>query len=302
MRVPVTDRGAIGFALAGFTLWVLADTTIKLVGRSRLPAYEMVGFLGLFIVGFLGVHALARGEVRALRPRNLPGQLVRSLLDLGNNLCVVVALRHLSLTLFYILVFLAPMVTTTLSAIFLRERLTWRKAAAIVTGFAGVVVAVDPFSSARQGDWTGFAACMVCVACFSVNMVWSHVMTQTESPQSLTFFSGAMMTVMGFGLMLWHAQPLTPELAGGLCGMGLFCATGTMCFFVALRHTSAATVSQYHYTQLLTGAVVAYLIWHTRPTGSMVLGGILIAASGLSIAWAASRERFSAIPLPVVPE
>ena len=30
--------GAIGFALAGFTFWLLADASIKLVGQSGLPA------------------------------------------------------------------------------------------------------------------------------------------------------------------------------------------------------------------------------------------------------------------------
>jgi len=58
---------------------------------------------------------------------------------------VVVALRHLSLTMFYILVFTAPMVIALLSSVFLREGLTWRKGVAIVAGFAGVVIAVNPW-------------------------------------------------------------------------------------------------------------------------------------------------------------
>ncbi len=44
-----SDLVAIGFALAGFTWWVLTDTCVKLVGQSGLPAYEMVAFLGLFM-------------------------------------------------------------------------------------------------------------------------------------------------------------------------------------------------------------------------------------------------------------
>lgn len=303
MKPSVSHLEAIGFALAGFTFWVLTDTTIKLVGPSGLPAYEVVAFLGLFIAAFLVLHAVVRGQVRQLWPRNVPRQLVRSGLDLGNNLGVVIALRHLSLTLFYILVFMAPMVTTILSAIFLGERLTWRKSLAILGGFAGVVIAVDPFGAGRHADWAGYAACLLCVACFSVNMVWSRVLTQTETPESLTFFSGLVMAVAGFGLMFGHAAPVGLELGGLLVSMGLFCALGTMCFFIALRHTSAASVAQYHYTQLITGALMAYLVWRQKPTVYMLVGGILIAVSGLSIAWAASRERFSAIPLPtVVPE
>src|SRR6201996_408721 len=283
-REQVSDLRAIGFALAGFTFWVLTDTCVKLVGQSGLPPYEMVAFLGLFMAVFLAVYTFSRGQGQLLRPHRLSRQVARACLDMTNNVCVVIALRHLSLTLFYILIFMAPMVTALLSAIFLREGLHWKKAAAIVAGFAGVIVAVHPWSSAREGDWIGFAACMVCVACFSTNLIWSRVLTQTESPESLAFFSGIVTSVVGFVLMAFHAAPLTLRLTTGLVAMGVFCALGTLCFYIAVKHTSAANVAQYHYTQLVTGTLVSYLVWRDKPSFYVVLGGILILASGLYIA------------------
>jgi len=107
---------------------------------------------------------------------------------MANDVCVVIALRHLTLTLFYILVFMAPMVIALLSAMFLGEGLPWKKAGAIGAEFIGVVVAVHPWSSTREGDWIGFVACVVCVACLSVNMVWPRVLTRTESPGEPRFF------------------------------------------------------------------------------------------------------------------
>jgi drug/metabolite transporter (DMT)-like permease len=292
----VSDLKAIGFALAGFTFWVLTDTFVKLVGQSGLPPYEMVAFLGLFMALFLAVYGFARGQQHLLRPHRLSRQVARACLDMTNNVCVVIALRHLTLTLFYILIFMAPMITSLLSAIFLREGVPWKRAVAIVAGFAGVIVAVHPWSSAREGDWIGFAACMVCVACFSTNMVWSRVLTQTESPESLAFFSGIVTAVAGFVLMAFvHAAPLTIPLFAGLFAMGVFCALGTLCFYIAVKHTSAANVSQYHYTQLITGTLVTYLIWHEKPCFYVLLGGALIFASGLYIAVSA-RE---VIPLTV---
>ena len=95
----VSDRGAIGFALAGFTFWVLADSSIKLVGQSGLPPYEMVAFLGLFMAIFLGAYGVWRRDTQALRPRKLKRQVARACLDMANNVCVVIALRHLTLTL-----------------------------------------------------------------------------------------------------------------------------------------------------------------------------------------------------------
>jgi drug/metabolite transporter (DMT)-like permease len=257
----VSDFEAIGLALAGFTLWVLADSTIKLIGKSTLPAYEVIAFLGLFIVICLAAYAAIRGEIKLLWPANPRLQAVRSCLDLTNNLCVVIALRHVPLTLFYILVFTSPMVITILAASFLGERIEFRRGLAIAAGFAGVVI----------------------------NMVWSRVLTRTNTAESLTMFSGVVMMIAGFGAMLWHAEPLTVRLLGALAATGGFCALGGICFFVALKHTSAANVSQYHYTQLVTGALVAYLVWHELPSVAMVLGGCLIVASGLYIAFVASR-------------
>jgi drug/metabolite transporter (DMT)-like permease len=284
-RAKISDLGAIGFALSGFTFWVFADSSIKLVGQSGMPAYEIVAFLGVFMSIFLAVYALGRRQLGLLRPHRLRRQVARACLDMGNNVCVVIALRHLTLTLFYILVFTAPMVVALLSAAFLREVLFWKKAIAIAAGFAGVVIAVHPWSGARQGDWIGFGACMICVACFSTNMVWSRVLTQTESPESLTFFSGLVTAVAGLGLMGFvRAQPLTPLLTAGLFAMGLFCALGTLCFYIAVKHTTAANVSQYHYTQLVTGAVISYLVWHDKPGVYLLVGGALILTAGLYIA------------------
>ena len=283
-HAPVSHLGAIGFALAGFTCWVFGDTSIKLVGQSGLPAYEIVAFLGLFMALFLGAWFVLRGEAAVLRPHRLDRQLARACLDMGNNLSVVIALRHLTLTLFYILVFTAPIVIALLSSLFLGEGLHWRKALAISAGFAGVLVAVDPWGHTNHGDWIGILACAVCVACFSTNMVWSRVLTRTETPASLAFFSGIVTAVAGFALMLFHAAPLSPRLTAGLFAMGLFCAAGTLFFYIAVKHTSAANVSQYHYTQLVTGTLLSFLIWHDKPGLFVLLGGSLILVSGLYIA------------------
>jgi drug/metabolite transporter (DMT)-like permease len=293
---------AISLAITGFTLWVLTDTAIKLVNQSGLPWYETLAFLGLFMAVFMVGRGLWRRDLQALKPHRLRPQLLRSALDLGNNICVIVALRHLTLTVFYILIFLAPMVVALLSPILLHERMTLKKALAILAGFAGVVIAVHPWGGAREADWIGFLACMVCVACFSTNIVWSRVLTQTENPESLTLFSAGVMVLVGFGLMLGHSAPLTPRIAALLVGMGFLCATGSLCFFVALKNTTAANVSQFHYTQLVTGALMAWVVWRQIPTLFTLTGAGLIIVSGIYIAVHASHDTHAWTHPTTVPD
>ncbi|MDR3750748.1 MAG: DMT family transporter [Terracidiphilus sp.] len=284
MKARVSDLTAILFAVGGFTCWVLGDSCVKWAGQSGLPPYEIVAFMGFFMAVTLAAVAAARRNLRNLRPHSVLRQVLRSLLDLTNNICVVIALRHLSLTMFYILVFTSPLVIAILSSIFLHEHISRKKALALVVGFCGVVIAVAPWSHAQRVDLIGVASCFVCVAAFSVNMVWSRVLTRTESPESLAFCSGVVTAAAGLGLTSLHAQPLTPALWLVLVMMGVFCAGGTLGFYIAVKYTSASNVSQYHYTQLLTGTLVSYLVWHDKPGLPILIGGSLILGSGVLIA------------------
>ncbi len=277
----MTPLGAVGLAVAAYSFWVLADTSLKLAGASQLTAPQVIGTVGFFEALLLVVGSLGRGGPRVLWPRHPLKQVLRSCLDLANNLCVVVAVRHVPLALFYILVFFAPLITVLLAAAVLREPVGLRRGLAIVVGFVGVVVAVHPSGGAlHPGYGIGYLACLVCVLCFSVSVVWSRVLAQTETPESLTFVSGLVMLLAGSALTTGHWQPLSWHLAGVLLLTGLFSLGGSFCFFLALRHTAAAKVVPFHYTQLLTGAALAYAIWHERPTVAMLGGAVLIVGAG----------------------
>ncbi|HEY1646666.1 MAG TPA: DMT family transporter [Terracidiphilus sp.] len=296
MKARVSDLTAIFFAVFGFTCWVFGDSCIKWIGQYGLPPQEVVAFMGLFMALTLALQAGVRRNLGNLRPRSMVRQVLRALLDMTNNICVVIALRHLSLTMFYILVFTSPLVISLLSAVFLRERITPQKALALVVGFCGVVIAVAPWNNAQRIDFIGLVSCLVCVACFSVNMVWSRVLTRTEPPESLAFCSGLVTAVAGLALTGFHARPLTHTLWLALGMMGVFCAAGTLSFYVAVKHTSASNVSQYHYTQLLTGALISYLVWHDKPGLTMLAGGSLIIASGLMIALGVRNAQPALLP------
>jgi drug/metabolite transporter (DMT)-like permease len=280
---------AIGFALAGFTSWVIGDTLMKVAGEADLPPYEVVAFLCLFGVVLMAVKGAAQGSVMALWPRQPRRQLPRIVLALGCSMSNAVALAHLPLTLFYTAVFTAPMVISLMAALFLRERLTAAKIAAIAAGFAGVVVAIDPLDSLTRGDWTGYAAALFSVLCFAGSTVWLRLITQSETSDSIAFFTSVVGTVLCGALMAWHAAPVGPFTLLILFAMAVFTLIGNLCNFTALRLTTAATVSQFHYTQIVAGSLLGFLIWHDVPALHTVIGAAIIIGSGMYIAARATR-------------
>jgi len=291
----VSHLRAIGFALASFTLWVFTDTCVKLSGEATIPPYEIVGIVGVIQVAVTVLMALPRREVKKLWPRRFGPQFGRAFLSVMINFCNALALRHLPLTTFYVVIFMMPMLIAILAAVFLHEKLSWQRIVAIVAGFGGVVYAINPAAPLSAGDLTGYIALAVSVVASSTNMVWLRTMTQTESLGSLVFFSGLVAAIAGLLAMLVHFVPLTDFTVAVLLTAGLFNVIGNFYNYKALKYTVAANVSQFHYTQIITGAIIGYLIWHDVPSLRLVIGAIIIIASGLYIA--ARARKIGKAPL-----
>lgn len=285
---PVSHLKAIGFALLGFALWVFSDTSMKLAGESSLPPYEIVTFLGGFGVFFMVIRAASSGKIRELWPRSPQKQLGRALLALLINLCNALAFKHIPLTLFYVTVFTAPLMISVLASIFLHEKLDRLSTLAILAGFIGVVVAINPFNQTQGGDWIGYLSAFGGVLCFAATCLWLRVMTRSESPDSIAFFGCFVELVLGGVVLFFHAEPVSLKIFLILGLMGLFGVVGNVFNYLALKHTTAATVSQFHYTQIITGSLLGYLIWHEVPTWNLVLGAVVIMAAGFLVA---TRKR-----------
>ncbi|GAA3750663.1 DMT family transporter [Terriglobus aquaticus] len=281
MRRTVSHLQAAGLALLGYSLWVLCDVSLKFAGASTLPRLEIIALVGLAAALIVMLAAAVRGQIRSLLPRQPVRQVLRSLLDMGNNIGVLIALQHASLTMFYILVFLSPLVAAVLAHLWLRERLGWQRILALALGFCGIVIAVNPLSAVHHADAIGYAACAVCVACFSANMVWSRRLTQTESANSLAFVSGITIALVAGACTAGHLQSVSLRMSGVIVAISVFGVVGNLCFFFALRHAATAYVSQFHYSQLPVGAVIGYVLWGERLTLAMLLGAILIVAAGM---------------------
>ena len=272
---------AIGLALVAYTLWVLADASMKMASEAHLPPYETVGFLGMFGAMFMVLKGGTRPAIAALWPQNPKSQFMRAILALAVNICNAIAFNHIPLTLFYVTVFTAPLVVSLLAAVVLRERLSRVRLMAVLGGFIGVVIAINPLGAERQGDWIGYGAALLGVLCYAGSTVWLRVMSQNESAESVVFFTCLVEMISGFALMFFHAVPLDLRLFAILVVMGFFCAVGNLLMTRALKAAPAALISQFHYSQIIGGALIGYLLWHEIPTWNMAAGFAVIVACGM---------------------
>ena len=139
---------AVGCFLGAILLFAAMDTLIKfLTADYPVPQLMFVRSLVAFLL--VGGYTLVRGGgIAAMRTRRPWGHVWRAFAGLISMGCFFYAFRELPLADVYVLSFAGPLFITALSAPLLGESVGWRRWAAVVVGFGGVVVMAQPSAGA----------------------------------------------------------------------------------------------------------------------------------------------------------
>ena len=281
----MTQRQAILYALACFFAWVLVDTAIKLASQESLSPFMIMAVMGTAaVVGLLGKTAVKR-NFSVLRPTHGREQVLIALCAVVTWYFNIIALKHLPLTIFYIAVFTAPLAISALSAFLKHEVLSPSKVACLIVGFLGVVVAVAPRLGNNSGEIIGYVAASISVAAFACSTVVIRKISRTDTGESIQLLSAGFVASIGILGVLCQGTVLSVNAAVAMIvAAGIINLTGNLLYNTALKHTTSSNVAQLHYTQLISGALLGYLLWHEIPTWNLVAGSVLIIAAGLVVA------------------
>ncbi|MDE1900469.1 MAG: DMT family transporter [Alphaproteobacteria bacterium] len=274
---------AAAFALTGFTLWSISDALLKLArtaGASEGEAMLISGISGMMV---LFVIAALRGQVRKLQPHKWTGLLALGICQCSAFVFWLVALPHMLLVKLYAVAFMTPMTVASLAALFLKEHLGISRATAIVVGFAGVIVALNPVTIVRHHDaWIYYGAAALSMLGTAAQMLTLRVVSRNESSECTAFYPRSVLLIAGAVACAGGGFPaMTPPVFLEICGSGALASIGWALMSQAYKNAPAAAVAPFHYSQMLTGAFLGYLIWDSRPDIWLVMGSAIIIGSGV---------------------
>ncbi len=282
---------AIGLIVVAVTLFTALDTTAKLLTtRYGLPVSEVVWlrFLGQTVY-ILIIYAILFGpsQLPALVASKRPLlQLVRSLLMVLTTACNFIALQSLRLDQTVTIVFMAPLVVAALAGPLLGEWVGWRRAVAIIVGFAGVVIAMHPTG---EGPSTAVLISFAGMLAYAFFMLLTRHLAPIDPPIVTLFYSMIVGTVLGAPLAfsVW-STPATFEVWLMLAMLGVFGGLGHWLFIFAYKLAPASTVSPFIYAQLLTMVAAGWLVFGDVPDAWTMSGAAIVIASGVYLV---HRER-----------
>ena len=269
----------IAFAASGFALFVVVDSLAKLLSAGY-PLHQILFSNALF--GLIPVMILAGigGGAQRLRTRRLRLHLLRGLFSLATAYAAFFAYSRMSLADAYAIIFAGPLLVTVLSVPLLGEVVGWRRWTAVVVGFVGVLVMLRPGSGIfGVGAVGAFAAAMF----YALSVTMVRRMAAGESSASFAFYGLGTSAVVCGALLFWQARPPAPADLPLFGAGGLIMGCALICLVSAYRSAPVAVVAPFHYTQIVWGAVIGYLVWGDVPHEAAIVGGSLVIASGLYI-------------------
>ena len=281
ISTSLDDRSArlagIALMLASVCLFAFGDA----LGKYIVATYSVGQLMFLRACAALALLAPSiwrqRRQFRLIERRWL--QSLRILLSTFEIAAFFLATVYLPLADVVTYYLATPIFVTALSAIVLREQVGWRRWSAILTGFAGVLIALRP--SAQSVSWPAMIALAGSLS-FSGSLLTTRLLRATPD---IVLASAQFAAGLVFGLLIAPIGWVTPTW-GSLC---LFFAAGAisvcalLCINRSLKLAPASLVVPYQYTMILWAVTFGYLVFGDVPSLTMALGAVIIIAAGLYI-------------------
>ena len=283
--------------LLAFLCFAGMDTSAKWLVATAIPALQIAWFryVGHFLCAILFYgprHGL--GIVRSNRPWL---QSLRAVFLLASTCLNFTALQFLPLTTTIAIFFVTPLTVCLLSIPVLGEKVGIKRLLAVLVGFAGVLIIIEPWSQSFDPAIFLSLAAMLCASGY---FVMSRVIAGVDSNATAQFYVSGIATVSLTPIALMHwAWPESTTAWVLVVLIGTLGMIGHSFLTNAHRHAEASVLAPTVYSQVIYVAVLSWLVFGQSPDQKTLLGTLIIVASGLFI-WFRERQA-EAGSLPVTP-
>jgi drug/metabolite transporter (DMT)-like permease len=285
----VTDNLKGILAICGSaTAFVFNDALTKLA-TEELPTGQLIVLRGLMATVLLGAVAWWFGACRDLSVLKDRVVVARVLAAGAATIFIVLSLKYLPLAIVTAVLQMSPLAVTAASAVLLAEAVGWRRWAAALTGFLGVLLIVQPTGG---GDMATHAwIVLVALALTTLRDLTTRMLAKAVPGMLVAAASSAVITVAGLAFYPFETW-VTPShrALALLAGAAFFLLFAYNLVIYAMRTGEISVVAPFRYSIMLLALALGYAVWGDVPNTLAVAGIALVVGAGL---YTLHRERLT---------
>ncbi len=278
----------IGLRLASVGSYSIMAALLKLASEQGVVALEMLFYRAIFGLPVVLLWVALGSGLNALTTRRPLAHVWRSVLGIASILCTFQALIILPLADATTISFTAPAFATILSWLILRERIGPHRWLAVLLGFVGVLIVLQPGQSGLELPLGGVAIGLVAALGTAGVAIVLRQLRHTEHVAAIVLWFFIANAAVGALLLPFVGQVHGVDTILLLTGAGVAGGLMQITLTASLQKAPVSVLSPFDYLQIVGALILGWLLLSEVPSVGTVAGAALIVTSGLYIAW---RER-----------
>ena len=271
----------IGLMLLATLLFAVMDAIAKWLVSAEVSAVQIIAVRSWMIILLIPIVLALRGELRELATAQPVRHLARGLIGFLAPVSFFTALASIPLADASVIFFSAAFMLTAASALILKERVGIHRWSAVVVGFVGVVIAMNPTGG---GSLVAYLLVLFAAMIYSVIFIWGKQLSHRDSVIALVFFMNLGMGLAATAVLPWFWTAITPRMLAELALMAGFSLCAHYLFAAAFVRADVSVLAPFEYSMLLWAVAIGYLVWGDIPTREIWIGAALIVAAGIYVA------------------
>jgi drug/metabolite transporter (DMT)-like permease len=280
--VPAHGRSenvrGIAAMLASTAAFVLNDTLLK-IATEVVPTGEAIFLRGLFTTLFCALLFARHGAPANLTHGLSPRIVGRAIAEVGSTLFFLSALVRMPIGDATAILQFTPLAITAGAALFLGDRVGWRRWLATGVGLVGVLIIVRPGGAA----FNPYSVLALLSILFGVARdLLTRAMDASLPSLLIAGTSSAAVTLASLGFVAfetWGWPASTPLLL--LVGSSTALVAGQYWLITAMRTGEIAAVAPFRYSVILWAVLAGYLVWREAPDTASWIGIAVVTAAGI---------------------
>lgn len=264
-------------AMAGFAI---EDMCVKLMA-SALPVGEILAMLG-FVGGILfAALAIARGDHLWSRDLRQVSVLLRNVGEVVGTIGFVTAIALIPISTASAILQATPLVVTFGAAMFLGEKVGWRRWLAMAVGFCGVMLVIRP-------GFNGFEPASLFAVLGVIGLASRDLVTRrvprTISSVQLSAYAFASLVPTGILLMVVSGTPAVVPGPVDLVRLALATLSGVLAYYMlvaATRIGEISVVAPFRYSRIVFALAVGIVVFDETVDSATIIGTVIIVGSGI---------------------